>query len=224
MALRDEVAAGVARAVPLLGVSGTLASGALDRVVQAEALVETVAGQTLDLLSPQLSTSFWLSNALAARYRFQGSRPAPCPSCAAPSRARILRHGARNDVREVLVCNRCGIGLDRDVGGAIAGISIAPVGVARPGEELVVRLAVDAERAVRARIAVRLTMPGQESPESVEALPPLLLDPGRNEAEVRFRLPAATAPHRYYIKVLAAVADDLVFACRPFFVLPKVAR
>ncbi len=217
-----EVRTGVAKTVPLLGVSGTLAGEVEARAEYIEVLAAAAGFEAVNLLSPRLGTSFWLSNALAAQYSFIDSQIASCPSCGRQARARVLRHGACDSTRVVLVCNRCGISQDSESLSTIGRVSIEPETIARPGEVFALRLRIDTSRAAAAQIAVRLTMPGQESPEPIDPVGKINLDHGRTDVTVRFALPDTTAPHRYYIKVLIAVRDDLVFACRPFFVLPPV--
>lgn len=219
---RSDVETTLSEKIPQLGWAGRYKDAISDQIELCHQFLNLIASETVENLDGKLAGSFWLTNQLAADYVFLESREHVCPQCRQPARLRRLGQVLSDVERHVVVCPRCGIVFDGASNGGVTAIALDIERPARPGEDLIVHVSIESRRSQTAYIGLGLTMPGQANHRfepSIDALE--LQSGGVTRMIARCRLDPCIAPHRYYVKVLVATTDDLVFASAPFFVLPN---
>ena len=186
------------------GLASTLLAEHRNAVLAAAA---NAARTVLDHFAPQLSGSFWLTNIMAAEYRFECSERVPCVYCSGFIIRKRMKHSVHGGQRVTDVCPRCGIVADLQGDGPIVNLTIEAPEEVSAGTWLVGAVKIDLKPNTDVMLRARLCTHGQRE-----------IAPLDETNAFRFLIPAELPPHQYRIKVLAATGVSLNFASRLVFV------
>ncbi|HEX8091742.1 MAG TPA: hypothetical protein VF762_23010 [Blastocatellia bacterium] len=207
------------RSLTLIDLDGGMVARIKRQTEVAGELVSAAIAGVLEHLAPQLQGSFWLSNLHTAEHRFERSEQTPCPHCQLSALRRTMRHALTGTARVILVCPRCGICSDISERSPIETVMIEAPNLIAVGEEFAVTVVARLARDATLSVDLRLSTHGEEaSPPYPDGVSFVAAEAGMIRLPFVFHIPPTLSPHRHYMKVLLATAEDLAFASRPFFV------
>ncbi|MCL4426625.1 MAG: hypothetical protein M1553_14570, partial [Firmicutes bacterium] len=205
-------------------------------VVEIESLTAIIRHEIhrCDMLTAQfikeqiIRGTFNLTERYWHQFRWTGQQEAgSCPYCGAGVVAKRHHHVLQaNFRRESVHCPACGVIGDGPFGAPLLRI-LGPERMAR-GETAEYRVAVDLWDAALAMAGVTMALENAKFPRqpwapSVVATPVLdvVLERGRT-AEVSFAVAAAAGaiPHRYFLKAVCVVNQELLYGARPIRIIP----
>lgn len=212
-----EVIESIDRALALSTLHGTWSQTLARYLRHADSICVAASLTVLEYLAPRLIGAFWLSNTHTTN-RLRRSTAGRCPSCSGPALQRTLDNELRQELREVLVCPRCGICSDIPDTSPVSAIAIEVPELVPAGTSMQVRVRLKLSCAAHVAIALRLSTHGEPTTDPEPSIAASYAEAGDVAFSFVVPVDATLSPHRHYVKLLLATPEGLAFACRPFFV------